>query len=176
MPHIVVEYTANLRPEAALGTLLPKINAYLIAQRTDSGPIFPLGGIRSRAVALDDWCIASGDDAEAAFVHVSVKVGAGRDEATSKRVFDGLFELLKAHFAASYARRGFALSMETATFGEAGTWKHNNLHARISAAAAAAAAAAASVSATAATTAISAPDSAAAPPIFAAAVRAAHPV
>ena len=41
-----------------------------------------------------------------------------------------LFEMIKAHFAALYARRPLALSMEIVEFSEAGTWKHNNIHAR----------------------------------------------
>jgi len=38
--------------------------------------------------------------------------------------------MLKEHFAALFARRGLALSMEIVEFSEAGTWKHNNIHAR----------------------------------------------
>ena len=136
MPHVVVEYTANLRPEADIAGLLPKINAWLIAQRTATGPVFPLAGIRSRAIELADYCIADGGDPADGFVHVRVTIGAGRDAATKQRAFDGLFDLLKAHFAAIHATRGLALSMEAGEFSEAGTWKHNNLHARMNAAAA----------------------------------------
>ena len=38
---------------------------------------------------------------------------------------------MKAHFAELFERRYLALSLEIAEFGEAGTWKHNNLHARM---------------------------------------------
>ena len=130
MPHVVVEYTANLRPEADIAALLPKINAYLIDRHTAAGPVFPIGGIRSRAIELEEYCVADGQDADDAFVHVRITIGVGRDEATRKTMHDGLFELLKAHFAAIHATRGFALSMEAGEFLEAGTWKHNNLHAR----------------------------------------------
>jgi 5-carboxymethyl-2-hydroxymuconate isomerase len=37
---------------------------------------------------------------------------------------------MTAHFADLYARRGLALSLEIVEFGEAGTWKQNNIHAR----------------------------------------------
>ena len=37
---------------------------------------------------------------------------------------------MKAHFAAQYAQRGLALSLEFIEFSESGTLKHNNLHAR----------------------------------------------
>lgn len=129
MPHVVIEYTENLRAEADIAHLLKKTNTLLIEQRSETGPVFPMGGIRSRAVLLSDYCIADGarDDA---FVHVTVKIGAGRDEATKKKAFDALFEMMVDHFADLYARRGLALSMEVVEFGEAGTWKHNNIHAR----------------------------------------------
>ncbi|MCG1041276.1 5-carboxymethyl-2-hydroxymuconate Delta-isomerase [Mycetohabitans sp. B8] len=125
MPHVIVEYTANLRADARIGELLATINDTLIAQ---SG-VFPIGGIRSRAIALDDYRIAdgSGDDA---FVHVTLKIGAGRDEATKKKACDALFAAIDAHFAALFATRYLALSLEVVEFSEAGTYKHNNLHAR----------------------------------------------
>ena len=125
MPHITVEYTANLNPDADIPGLLAKIHEVLIAQ----GGAFPIGGIRSRAIELADYRVADGT-ADDAFVHVTVKLGAGRDEALKKRAFDALFVAIKAHFAALYAKRYLALSMEIAEFSEAGTYKHNNIHAR----------------------------------------------
>jgi 5-carboxymethyl-2-hydroxymuconate isomerase len=125
MPHITVEYTANLKPEADIPGLLAKINDVLIAQNG----VFPVGGIRSRAIELSDFRIADGADDDA-FVHVTVKIGAGRDETVKKRAFDALFDAIKAHFAPIYAKRYLALSMEIAEFSEAGTYKHNNIHKR----------------------------------------------
>jgi 5-carboxymethyl-2-hydroxymuconate isomerase len=125
MPHFIVEYTANLEPEGDLPGLLQKINATMIAQ----GGVFPIGGIRSRAIRLDCYRMADGE-ADYAFVHATLKIGAGRDEATIKRAGDALFEVMKSHFAALYDKRYLALSMEIAEFSEAGTWKHNNVHAR----------------------------------------------
>jgi 5-carboxymethyl-2-hydroxymuconate isomerase len=125
MPHFIVEYTANLEAEGDLPGLLQKINATMIAQ----GGVFPIGGIRSRAIRLDCYRMADGE-ADYAFVHATLKIGAGRDEATRKRAGDALFEVMKSHFAALYDKRYLALSMEIAQFSEAGTWKHNNVHAR----------------------------------------------
>jgi len=125
MPHFIVEYTANLEREGDLPGLLQKINATMIAQ----GGMFPIGGIRSRAIRLDCYRMADGE-ADYAFVHATLKIGAGRDEATRKRAGDALFEAMKSHFAALYEKRYLALSMEIAEFSEAGTWKHNNVHAR----------------------------------------------
>jgi len=125
MPHLIVEYTANLKPEADIPSLLKKANRVLI----DQGGTFPIGGIRSRAVELTDWCMADGED-DYAFVHITLKIGAGRDEAVKRKACDALFEMLKAHFAPLYARRYLALSMELVEFSESGTYKHNNVHAK----------------------------------------------
>ncbi|KVE32531.1 5-carboxymethyl-2-hydroxymuconate Delta-isomerase [Burkholderia sp. TSV86] len=125
MPHIIVEYTANIREAARIPVLLKMINDTLIAQ----DGVFPIGGIRSRAIELQDYCIADGA-ADDAFVHVTFKFGSGRDEATKKRACDALFDAIKAHFAQLYASRPLALSMEANEFSEAGTYKHNNIHAR----------------------------------------------
>lgn len=126
MPHVTVEYTANLKPDADIPGLLLKINSTLIAQEG----VFPVGGIRSRAIELIDYRVADGSEDDA-FVHVTVKIGAGREEAVKKRAFDALFEAIKGHFGDLYATRYLALSMEIAEFSEAGTYKHNNIHARL---------------------------------------------
>jgi 5-carboxymethyl-2-hydroxymuconate isomerase len=125
MPHFIVEYTANLEQEGDIPALLKKANDTLIAQNG----VFPIGGIRSRAIRLEHYCMADGQ-ADYAFVHAQLKIGAGRDEATRRRVGDALFDMMKAHFAALYEKRYLALSLEIAEFSEAGTWKHNNVHAR----------------------------------------------
>ena len=125
MAHLVLEYTANLAADGRLPELLRKTNETLVAQ----GDVFPIGGIRSRAIELQHWCMADGA-ADYAFVHGTLKIGAGRSAEVRRRVGDALFETIKTHFADLYARRYLALSLEVAEFDEAGTWKHNNVHQR----------------------------------------------
>lgn len=125
MPHFIVEYTANLEAHGDLPGLLKKVNETLIAQ----GGVFPIGGIRSRAIELTDYVIADGK-ADDAFVHLTLKMGGGRDATTRKRACDALFDMVKAHFAALFERRNLALSMEVREFDEGGTYKHNNIHQR----------------------------------------------
>ena len=126
MPHFIVEYTDNLRAEGDIPGLLKKANAVLMAQ----DGVFPTGAIRSRASALTDYAIADGSHADDAFVHATLKIGAGRSPAVKKKVCEDLFAMIVDHFAALYAKRGLALSMELYEFDEAGTYKHNNIHAR----------------------------------------------
>lgn len=125
MPHIIVEYTDNIAAQADIAGLLKKINEVLISR----APLFPVGGIRSRAIELTDYCVADGAEDDA-FVHVTLKIGAGRSEADKKATCEEMFEMIKAHFADLFASRYLALSMELVEFSEAGTYKHNNIHAR----------------------------------------------
>lgn len=124
MPHIIVEYTDNLK-EPDIRGLLKDINQVFIA-RND---IFPTGGIRSRAIELHDYCIADGAEDDA-FVHATLKIGAGRSEADKKATCEELFGVIKEHFAELFANRFLALSLELVEFSEAGTFKHNNIHKR----------------------------------------------
>ncbi len=125
MPHFIVEYTRNIKAEADIPKLLAKANEILIAQ----GGLFPIGGIRSRAIELQDYCIAD-NQADYAFVHCNLKIGPGRTDAQKKKVCDDLFAALQTHFASLFAKRYFALSLELNEFSETGTYKQNNLHPR----------------------------------------------
>ena len=127
MPHLIVEYTDNLSAEGDIDGLLRKANAVLIAQ----GGVFKPGAVRSRAVALRQYCVADGN-ADYAFVHGMLKIGAGRTDEEKRRACGALFTLIKEHFAALYARRYLALSLELYEFDEGGTYKHNNIHGRFS--------------------------------------------
>ena len=128
MPHLIVEYTDNLRAEGEIRALLRKANAVLIAQ----GGVFKPGAVRSRAIELHDYCMAD-DAADYAFVHCTLKIGAGRGPEDKHAAATALFDLIKEHFAALYARRYLALSLELHEFDEGGTYKHNNVHARFTA-------------------------------------------
>ncbi|WP_137819118.1 5-carboxymethyl-2-hydroxymuconate Delta-isomerase [Pseudomonas sp. 2FG] len=123
MPHFIAEYSANLEAEADLPGLFEKVHACL----GDSG-VFPLGGIRSRAVRMDCFRMADGKH-DYAFVHMTLKVGAGRDLDTRRQVAEQLFERIKAHFAELQARRLLALSFEMTELDAELNYKHNNIHA-----------------------------------------------
>lgn len=126
MPHVIVEYTDNIKEEAEIRSLLQKINHSLL----DNDGLFPIGGIRSRAIELQDYFVADGAEDDA-FVHVTLKIGAGRTEEQKKSACDKLFEAIKAHFSDLFEERYLALSMELYEFNDAGgTYRHNNIHKR----------------------------------------------
>ncbi len=130
MPHLTLEYSANLADAKDIGALCNTLAQCLDAQRDGEQRVYPLGGIRVRALRCEQYCIADGRP-DAAFLHASLKIGAGRSEAVRKATGEALFALIKQHFAAEFEQQGLALSLEISEFSEAGTWKHNNLHARL---------------------------------------------
>ncbi|AZE68047.1 5-carboxymethyl-2-hydroxymuconate delta-isomerase [Pseudomonas synxantha] len=123
MPHFIAEYTDNLEQQADLPGLFEKVHRVL----GDSG-VFPLGGIRSRGVRLDTWRMADGKH-DYAFVHMTLKVGHGRDLATRQAVAEALFGVITAHFAELQAQRLLALSFEMVELHPQLNFKQNNVHA-----------------------------------------------
>ena len=127
MPHLIYEITANLDlPQSDIQGLLRKSNQVLI----DQGGVFPIGGIRSRVHWLRDFCVADGSAPSDAFVHATLKIGAGRSDAQKAQVCEALFAMLSQHFAPAFAAHGLALSLELQEFSDGGTHKKNNIHAR----------------------------------------------
>lgn len=125
MPHFIVEYTDNIKDEANIAKLLEEIHQVLIARNT----VFPIGGLRSRAIELKEYRVADGAEDDA-FVHAVLKIGAGRSKEIKKDVCDALFGVMKEHFSSLMSKRFLALSMELIEFNEEGTYKQNNIHAR----------------------------------------------
>ncbi|KML24393.1 5-carboxymethyl-2-hydroxymuconate delta-isomerase [Leclercia adecarboxylata] len=123
MPHFIAECTDNIREQADLPGLFAKVNEALAATG-----IFPIGGIRSRAHWLDTWQMADGKH-DYAFVHMTLKIGAGRSLESREAVGEMLFELIKAHFAELMASRYLALSFELDELHPTLNYKQNNVHA-----------------------------------------------
>ena len=129
MSHMTLEYSGNLRHGGGFTDLCRKLAQYMTALEVDGSPVFPPGGVRVRAIACDDYGIADGTVRDAGFVHAILKIGAGRSDTAKQATCVGLFDIMKAHFAEMFAKRGLALSLELNEFSETGTLKHNNLHA-----------------------------------------------
>lgn len=124
MPHFIVEATDNLRKDIDWQPLFEQVHNYLA-----STGIFPLGGIRSRVHWVDIYRIADGIEDDT-FVHITLKIGAGRDETTLKAVGERLFKLLLNFFQTLFEERYFALSFEITELHPTLNFKKNNVHLR----------------------------------------------
>lgn len=106
MPHISIEYSANLEKLADVGGLCEALRAAAAAH-----PVFPMAGVRVRAYAARHYAIADGNP-EHAFVDIHVRLREGRAQADKKDATEALFSAAKAFLAPVMAHHSLALSLE----------------------------------------------------------------
>jgi len=105
--HFIVEYSANLDSEALnLSALLKGLVESAVATE-----LFPVAGIRARAHRCDDYYIATGD-ARFAFVHLEVKLGAGRTDEEKQAAGDAFLSTLTEHLQPILDSQPLAISFE----------------------------------------------------------------
>ena len=122
MPHLIVEYSANIEDQIALDALLDKLHACALGTG-----VFPLGGLRVRAHRADAYRIA--DKApENGFVHVTALIGHGRPLDVQQRAAEELFAVLTSHLDSLYAKSPLAISLNVQEFHPVLNFKKNNLH------------------------------------------------
>lgn len=127
MPHVIVEYSANLEPVLSPRRLVDALHRTAL----DTG-VFPIGGLRTRAERRDVYAVADGDP-DNAFVAVLARIGAGRDAETRRRVAGALMATLEAETAEVFRTRGLGLTVEVQEIDPTASLKVNNLHERIAA-------------------------------------------
>lgn len=122
MPHIIIEYSANLRDRMDLAGLIERMHETAIGTG-----VFPPGGTRTRAAERRDYKIADGHP-DNAFVHVMLRIGHGRDLATRQAAGEAMFETLRSQLAGLAASSPLALSLEIVEIDPVLTYKQNNIH------------------------------------------------
>ena len=127
MPHIIVEYSANLEGQVSPRRLVDALHQAAL----DTG-VLPIGGLRTRAERRDIYAVADGDP-ENAFVAVLVRIGQGRDAETRRRIADTLMGALERETADAFRTRGLGLTVEVQEIDAAASLKTNNLHDRLKA-------------------------------------------
>jgi|SRR5699024_6220055 len=119
MPHMTVEYTANIKNEVHANTLLKKMNESLLSHEG----LFTPQGIRSRAIQLNDYVVGYGDKDDA-FVHTTLKIAPGRTEEAKKKVFDDLFQTIEEHFNVTSKDKQITISLEFSELTTGGSMYH----------------------------------------------------
>src|SRR5690606_6658347 len=85
MPHLAIEYSANLEEKADLGALCRAVHAAIL----ESG-LFEVGAVRVRAFAARHFAIADQMPGNG-FVDMSFRIGKGRSADDCKRVGEAVF-------------------------------------------------------------------------------------
>ena len=122
MPHLIVEYSANIESAMDVDGLLDKLQS--AAARSG---VFPVGGIRIRAVRHDRYRIADGHP-DNGFVHVTGRIAHGRPLEVRKEVGEQLFAVLCDHLASLYENAPLGISIEIQELHPELRFKKNNLH------------------------------------------------
>jgi 5-carboxymethyl-2-hydroxymuconate isomerase len=92
--------------------------------------IFPLGGIRVRALRCDSFAIADRHP-ENAFVDMVLRIGAGRSEADKSAAGARIMTAAEEFFSKRFATPHFALSLEMVEINPDLSWKTNSIHERL---------------------------------------------
>jgi 5-carboxymethyl-2-hydroxymuconate isomerase len=89
--------------------------------------IFPLGGIRVRAVRCEQFAIADGQP-HFGFLDMVLRLGEGRDLAARKNAGEHIFKALSSYLDPVFAGSKFALSFDMQINDKETSWKRNNIH------------------------------------------------
>ena len=127
MPHIIIEYSANLEPQLDIPGFMAAMHAAGLATG-----LFELGGIRVRALRRDQFIVADGDPANA-YVHVTARIGHGRPLEKRKALGEALFNAASTYLEPVFATRPLALQLEIQEIDPDLNYKRNNIHARLAA-------------------------------------------
>ena len=122
MPHLNIEYSANLEDALDIQALVDQIHETALGTG-----IFPLGGVRTRADPRKHYRIANGDP-RAGYIHMMVRIGSGRDLETRRAAGDKIFAALCDFTDELYRSRPLALSFELHEIPPDMAWRKNNLH------------------------------------------------
>ncbi len=122
MAHIVIEHSSNLRGRLDLSRLIQAVHQAALATG-----IFPIGGMRTRAYEAQWYRIADGHP-DNAFVHLSIRVGHGRDLATRRQACERIFNAACDELAALFASIPLGVSVEMQELDPELSFKKNNLH------------------------------------------------
>ncbi|GIQ75748.1 5-carboxymethyl-2-hydroxymuconate Delta-isomerase [Bradyrhizobium sp. ma5] len=122
MPHFTIEYSANLDGLVDMGATVE-----LVRKAAVETGIFPLGGIRVRAIRCEHYAIADGRK-NYCFLDMVLRLGEGRDLATRKKAGEHIFKALSAHLDPVFAKAKFALSFDMQINDKETSWKRNNIH------------------------------------------------
>ena len=129
MPHLVINYTAELEPELDMRALCRALADALVTFRDEAGAQpFPTGGTRVFAYPARHSAVADGQH-DCAFAYFNLRIARGRSAAVKQAVGDTLAATIRQHLAPLLARRHVGLTLQVDEGAEVFDAKLGNLHA-----------------------------------------------
>lgn len=106
MPHLSLEYSANLLEKTHLLDLLKKCNI-LLAEHLPTD----INSCVSRTIECDQYYIGEGQS-NSAFIHISLKVKSGRTFATLQKTCAALLAVIREYCQESYRQLNLKISID----------------------------------------------------------------
>lgn len=122
MPHIIIDYSANLDADFNIRDL-----ANAVHERALATGVFPIGGTRTRIARREIYVVGDGDP-DNRYIHVQARIGVGRSPEIRQKVAEEIFAVVKDFTAATFATKPLGLTMEIVEIDLVGALRHNNLH------------------------------------------------
>ena len=129
MPHVVIQYTANLESRVDMAQLCRDVAATLIEQKDEAGgPLFPVGGTRVLAYPAQAYAVADAKG-DYGFCYINIRIAAGRSDAKKKASGDAVLATVQKQFASAFetSRVGVTIQIDESP-GQVYDAKHSNLH------------------------------------------------
>jgi 5-carboxymethyl-2-hydroxymuconate isomerase len=128
MPHLNIQYTANLDALTDMGQLCNTLAATLVALRAEDGvaPLFPVAGTRVMAWPAPHFAVADGKPGRA-FIYMNLLITPGRSEALKKRAGDALLAAASAHLDPVFEQHAVGLTLLIDEAAPVYEGKRNNL-------------------------------------------------
>lgn len=122
MPHFTIQYSADLDARLDMGAVVE-----LVRKAAVETGMFPLGGIRVRAISCKHVAIADGR-AGLLFLDMVLRMGEGRDLAARRDAGEYIFKALSDHLDPVFADSALALSFDMQINDKNTSWKRNTIH------------------------------------------------
>ena len=121
MAHFIYEYSANLNEDLLD---MPGLMQTMHTAAVDS-EIFPIDGIRSRAMKCEHFRVGDGDP-DKGFINLSMKVGRGRDEDTRMQAGEMFWKIMIEHLEPLMSSQSVTCSFEMRELEERVKFNHRN--------------------------------------------------
>lgn len=122
MPHLIVEYSANLENQIDILELVETIHN--AALKTG---VFELAAVRTRAERREFYAIAD-SHRDNAFVAISVHIAPGRPVETRQRLGKEIFDAACEFLEDVYEKTPIGISLEVTEIDNTAAFRKNNLH------------------------------------------------
>ncbi len=107
MPHLIVEYSANVAAHHDVDALLGAIHEAVLGLE-----VAPVAGVRIRAIRQDEYRIASGSDPNHAYIAMIARLGPGRDADTKTHLINTVLDAAEAQLSTEDTPLVIAWSLE----------------------------------------------------------------